>query len=85
MKALIGGARAQFGAGLNGGSQVQPMILEGRNKMRVFQVAWILGRIPDLIGAQFKVAFAEAAMGVLDRLVLSIFLSRRLHSPVHVQ
>ena len=36
-KALIGGARAQLGGDLDGGYYVQPTILEGHNKMRVFQ------------------------------------------------
>jgi len=36
-KALIGGARAQLGGDLEGGYYVQPTILEGHNKMRVFQ------------------------------------------------
>ena len=36
-KVLIGGERAQFGGDLEGGFYVQPTILEGHNKMRVFQ------------------------------------------------
>ena len=36
-KALIGGARAQLGGDLEGGFYVQPTVLEGHNKMRVFQ------------------------------------------------
>ncbi len=36
-KVLIGGARAQLGGDLEGGYYVQPTILEGHNKMRVFQ------------------------------------------------
>jgi len=36
-KALIGGQRAHLGGDLEGGYYVQPTILEGHNKMRVFQ------------------------------------------------
>jgi len=36
-KVLIGGERAQRGGDLEGGFYVQPTILEGNNKMRVFQ------------------------------------------------
>ena len=36
-KALIGGERAQLGGDLEGGYYVQPTVLEGHNKMRVFQ------------------------------------------------
>ena len=36
-KTLIGGARAQLGGDLEGGYYVQPTVLEGHNKMRVFQ------------------------------------------------
>jgi aldehyde dehydrogenase len=36
-KVLAGGARAQLGGELDGGFYVQPTILEGHNKMRVFQ------------------------------------------------
>ena len=36
-KALIGGERAQLGGDLEGGFYVQPTVLEGHNKMRVFQ------------------------------------------------
>ena len=36
-KALIGGERAQLGGDLAGGFYVQPTVLEGHNKMRVFQ------------------------------------------------
>ncbi len=36
-KVLIGGERAQLGGDLDGGFYVQPTILEGHNKMRVFQ------------------------------------------------
>ena len=36
-KVLIGGARADVGPELSGGFYVQPTILEGHNKMRIFQ------------------------------------------------
>ncbi len=36
-KALIGGERAHLGGDLEGGYYVQPTVLEGHNKMRVFQ------------------------------------------------
>ncbi len=36
-KALIGGKRAQLGGDLEGGYYVEPTVLEGHNKMRVFQ------------------------------------------------
>ena len=36
-KTLIGGARAHLGGDLEGGYYVQPTVLEGHNKMRVFQ------------------------------------------------
>ena len=36
-KVLTGGARAEVGAELSGGYYVQPTILEGHNKMRIFQ------------------------------------------------
>jgi aldehyde dehydrogenase len=36
-KVLIGGARADMGPELSGGFYVQPTILEGHNKMRIFQ------------------------------------------------
>jgi aldehyde dehydrogenase len=36
-KALIGGARARLGGELEGGYYVQPTVLEGHNRMRVFQ------------------------------------------------
>ena len=36
-KVLIGGARADMGPELAGGYYVQPTILEGHNKMRIFQ------------------------------------------------
>ena len=36
-KVLIGGARAEMGPELAGGFYVQPTILEGHNKMRIFQ------------------------------------------------
>ncbi|MCG5240748.1 aldehyde dehydrogenase [Azospirillum doebereinerae] len=36
-KVLIGGARAHLGGELEGGYYVQPTILEGHNKMRIFQ------------------------------------------------
>ena len=36
-KVLIGGARAELGGELAGGYYVQPTVLEGHNKMRVFQ------------------------------------------------
>ena len=36
-KVLIGGARAQLGGELDGGYYVQPTVLEGHNRMRVFQ------------------------------------------------
>jgi aldehyde dehydrogenase len=36
-KVLIGGARAEMGPELSGGFYVQPTILEGHNKMRIFQ------------------------------------------------
>jgi aldehyde dehydrogenase len=36
-KVLAGGARAELGGELDGGFYVQPTILEGHNKMRVFQ------------------------------------------------
>ena len=36
-KTLIGGERAQHGGDLEGGFYVQPTVLEGHNKMRVFQ------------------------------------------------
>ncbi len=36
-KVLVGGARADVGPELSGGFYVQPTILEGHNKMRIFQ------------------------------------------------
>jgi aldehyde dehydrogenase len=36
-KVLTGGARADVGAELSGGFYVQPTVLEGHNKMRIFQ------------------------------------------------
>ena len=34
---LIGGGQAKLGGGLENGFYVQPTVLEGHNKMRVFQ------------------------------------------------
>ena len=50
-KVLIGGGQAKLGGGLENGFYVQPTVLEGHNKMRVFQEE-IFG--PVLAVTQFK-------------------------------